>query len=170
VPTDRSYTRYWVNGGHAWIARGLTYPPLWLVEIPTGSASVRSEEVSSLDAALRVASNHGLELDVDDWTYDLMVKEGLAPKARPEHALRPQGACPGAGPGDYDVRPVGFAILQHAPDFMGLTAAAATALAQELAVDVRLVDEHTEAITADWAPSRLNLRLENERVVGASMG
>ncbi|MDT4971740.1 MAG: hypothetical protein QOG22_1883 [Pseudonocardiales bacterium] len=170
MSTDRSYTRYWVNGGHAWMHPSFTWPPRWILSIPTGSDGGRTEEVSSLDAALWVAAELGLELDVDDWTYALMVKDGVAPATRPMRALRSTGGYPGTGPGDHDMRQVSFDVLWHAPDFIGLTEEAADALGQERGIDLRLIDEYTEAITADYAPARLTLELKDRRVVAASVG
>jgi hypothetical protein len=170
VPTDSSYTRYWINGGHAWMHPSFTYPPRWIVSIPTGSDGGREEEVSSLDAALQVVAELGLDLDVDDWTYALMVKDGVAQVTRPVGALQPAGEYPGAGPVGEDVRQVSFDVLQHAPDFLGLTAEGAEALGQERGINVRLIDEYTEVVTADYAPARLSLELRDGQVFAASVG
>ena len=172
VAKDRSYLRFWVNGGHAWVSPAFTYPPRWHVEIPEGSDRWHSEEVTSLYAAHEIASQYGLELDVDEWTYERMVEGGLAPTERPDWALRPTGANPGTGalPG-VDERPAGWAVLQNAPDFVNLTSARATALANQRGIRLRLIDESSpELITLDYSPTRLNLYIKHNRVVAASMG
>jgi hypothetical protein len=123
-----------------------------------------------LSEAVRVAAEHGLELDVDDWTYALMVEHGAAPPMRPEQAQVPPGPYPGTGPGDDDVRPISWAVLEHAPDFLGLMRHEANLLAQERGLHVRIIDEDGSAITADYGPSRLNLYLQGDRVASASVG
>lgn len=164
------FSRYSRRGGYAWLSPSYTYPHRWNVSIPTGRDSWRTQEVSSLEDAFRVVDEHGLQLDVDDWTYARMVDEGVAPAARPDAAHRPPGVYPGTGPGDEDVRPLSWAVLQQAPDFIGLTAAAATHLATERNLDVRMIDEDDHVMTADYGPWRLNLYIARDRVTGASVG
>lgn len=118
----------------------------------------------------RFESSHGLRLDVDDWTYARLVENGAAPAARPDEVCRPPGAYPGTGLGENDSRLVSWAVLQHAPDFVGLTEAEAVDLARDRNLVVRILDEHTQVITADYSPSRLNLELGQGRVISASIG
>jgi hypothetical protein len=169
VTTDRSVERYGRKGAHAWVSPTFTYPKGWVVSIRIGNFNWINLRVSSLDEALRVAAENGVELDVDDWTYAAMVADGAAPATRPERALRPEGEYPGTGPGDEDVRPLSLAVLQHAPDFIGLTEDAAYALARERKLGVEVLDEG-DLVSLDLSPTRLRLRLKNGRVDSASVG
>ena len=169
VTSNRSYLSYWINGGHAWVSPDFNYPLSWHVNIPRGSASAHDVPVNSLDHALRVAGEHGLELDVDDWTYALMVKHGIAPPDRPIQVLRPTGEYPGTGPGDEDERPAQWEVIRQAPDFIGLTAEQAEALAHHRMLQVRLLDL-PQVMTLESAPFRLTLWLQSGRVVSATTG
>lgn len=165
---DRSYTRCWPNGGHAWITPGLTYPETWVLHIPTGSDRCRTEAVSSLEEARRLAEDNQLPLEVDDWTYTLMLRDGLAPPDRPEAVLQPTGDYPGAGAG-HDNRQLSSDVLQQAPDFIGLTGSEAKSLATQRGIDVRIIRER-EVITLDYCATRLNLYLDGQRIASASVG
>jgi hypothetical protein len=92
-----------------------------------------------------------------------LVEHDVAPPIRPERVQRPEGEYPGGTASRQASRDV----LRHAPDFMGLAADAALALARDRDLTVQLIDEPTRAITADYRPSRLNIALERGRVVGA---
>jgi hypothetical protein len=165
---DRTVARYGRKGAHAWVSPAFTYPRGWRVSIPRGRDNYYDVDVSSLDEALRVAAEHGLELDVDDWTYAVMVGEGAAPAERPARALQPHGDYPGTGPGDEDVRPGMLAVLRHAPDFVGLTEDLARGLARERGLHVEVLDEH-DLVAASWSPVRLRLWLRDGRIDSASV-
>ena len=167
---DRDCHRHWLNGGHAWISPAFTYPSAWVLSIPYSRDRAHDEHTASLPDALTRAAEVGLRLDVDEWTYDLMVGEGHAPAERPAAALRPTGEYPGTGvdPG-VDTRLLSLAVLSHAADFMGLSRDAAEALAQESGIWVDVLDENDLAVL-DHSPTRLNLHLEHGMVARASIG
>jgi hypothetical protein len=102
-----------------------TFPARWKVCIPTVADQWCSEDIASAEDALGIADAHGLQLDVDDWTYALMAKHGAAPPIRPGRLYRPGGRYPG---GDVESRQASLDVLQQAPDFLGLTDNAALAL------------------------------------------
>src|SRR5436305_9436453 len=80
----------------------------------------RTEAVSSLDDARRLAEDNRLPLDVDDWTYAVMVRDGIAPPTRPESVLQPEGEYPGTG-ARHDLRQKSWDVLQRAREYIGLT-------------------------------------------------
>jgi hypothetical protein len=167
---DEEFSRYSRRGGYAWLSPSFTFPHGWQVSIPTGTYNWIDVAVGSLDEALEVVAERGLRLDVDDWTYARMVEDGVAPLERPTGAHLPPGRYPGTGLRTEDWRPMSWSVLQHAPDFIGLTKLEANRLATERDLDARIYDEDDYVRTADYRPSRLNLELRGGRVVAASVG
>jgi len=59
---------------------------------------------------------------------------------------------------------------QLAQQFLGLTRNEADGLASELGRPLRIIDEQTDAITADLWPTRINAYVKGGRVIGADAG
>jgi hypothetical protein len=125
-----------------------------------------------MEAALRIVTELDVEIAVDDWAYALMVKDGVAPAIRPASVLTAATMdYPGTGsPRGPDDRQVSVEALGHAPDFLGLTADAAIALASEKGISVRVPTVESGLVTLDYDPARLNLQMADGRVVSASAG
>jgi hypothetical protein len=98
-----------------------------------------------------------------------LVQAGLAPPIRPDEVLRPEGD-EDAQPNPDDLRQLSRDVLGQAEQFIGLTAVAARELADRKHIIVRLIDEDTSVLTADYGFGRLNLCLVQARVVSAFIG
>jgi hypothetical protein len=121
--------------------------------------------VASLDAALKFAADRDVDLELDDWTYELMVEEGAAPTTRPAQVLPRTPVW-----GEHAMRPASLQAVRRTTGFVGLSTAEAVDLARDRDFVYRILDEATTAVTADWSPTRLNLHVIDDKVRAVFLG
>lgn len=168
-PRDRGLyadRRTWINNGRAWVNPATEYPRSWSVLIPRGRQDCTGYEVSSLEEALQVAADHGVELTVSERTYPYLVEQGFCPAERPD-------TVPFATAGETDLMDLDgiMDVQRRTADLLGLPAAVAAKLVHERGLTVRTITPETEYVDCALHLSRINLRINaSGTVIHVSQG